>query len=85
MMDKADPAQKLYNKMRLWEFPDQFVVEPTDGSSSSSLAISRLDGSMKLIGNSLTFSLFFVIWIILFIVGCCGSRSWEMGGYCLRS
>ncbi|XP_011079160.1 phosphoinositide phosphatase SAC6 [Sesamum indicum] len=47
MMDKADPAQKLYNKMRLWEFPDQYVVEPTDGSSASFLAISRLDGSMS--------------------------------------
>ncbi|KAL0429969.1 UNVERIFIED_CONTAM: Phosphoinositide phosphatase SAC6 [Sesamum radiatum] len=46
-MDKADPAQKLYNKMRLWEFPDQYVVEPTDGSSGSFLAISRLDGSMS--------------------------------------
>ncbi|KAK6127585.1 hypothetical protein DH2020_038675 [Rehmannia glutinosa] len=50
-MDKADPAQKLYNKMRLWEFPDQYVVEPTDGSSSSFLAISRLDGSMSVIDD----------------------------------
>ncbi|KAL2522045.1 Phosphoinositide phosphatase SAC7 [Forsythia ovata] len=49
MMEKADPAQKLYNRMRLWEFPDQYVVEPTDGSSGSFLAISRVDGSMNLI------------------------------------
>ncbi|KAL6507509.1 Fimbrin, actin-bundling protein [Orobanche gracilis] len=48
-MDKPDPSQKLYNKMRLWEFPDQYVVEPTDGSSASFLAISRLDGSMSVI------------------------------------
>ncbi|XP_042018365.1 phosphoinositide phosphatase SAC6-like isoform X2 [Salvia splendens] len=35
--------------MRLWEFPDQYVVEPTDGSSASLLAVSRLDGSMNLV------------------------------------
>ncbi|KAG6387692.1 hypothetical protein SASPL_152884 [Salvia splendens] len=35
--------------MRLWEFPDQYLVDPTDGSSSSILAVSRLDGSMNLI------------------------------------
>nr|GMC63930.1 phosphoinositide phosphatase SAC6-like [Ipomoea batatas] len=33
MMEKADPAQKLYTRMRLWEFSDQYVIEPTDGSS----------------------------------------------------
>ncbi|CAN4078597.1 unnamed protein product [Withania somnifera] len=35
--------------MRLWEFPDQYVVEPTDGSRGSCLEISRVDGSVKLI------------------------------------
>ncbi|KAG2376276.1 Phosphoinositide phosphatase [Vigna angularis] len=49
MMEKADSVQKLYTRMRLWAFPDQFVIEPTDGSSGSSLAVSRVDGSMKLI------------------------------------
>ncbi|KAL5181200.1 Phosphoinositide phosphatase SAC7 [Glycine soja] len=49
MMEKADSVQKLYTRMRLWEFPDQYVIEPTDGSSGSSLAVSRVDGSMKLI------------------------------------
>ncbi|KAK4360480.1 hypothetical protein RND71_019432 [Anisodus tanguticus] len=49
MMEKADSSQKLYKRMRLWEFPDQYVVEPTDGSSGSCLEISRVDGSMKLI------------------------------------
>ncbi|KAF2291694.1 hypothetical protein GH714_028211 [Hevea brasiliensis] len=29
--------------MRLWEFPDEYVIEPTDGSSSSPLAVSRAD------------------------------------------
>lgn len=50
MMEKADSGQKLYTRMRLWEFPDQYIVEPTDGSSGSLLAISRNDGSFKLIG-----------------------------------
>ncbi|KAH9710643.1 phosphoinositide phosphatase SAC6 [Citrus sinensis] len=49
MMERAESGQKLYTRMRLWEFPDQFVVEPTDGSSGSALAISRADGSMNLI------------------------------------
>lgn len=49
MMEKGDSSQKLYKRMRLWEFPDQYVIEPTDGSSASSLEISRIDGSMKLI------------------------------------
>lgn len=51
MMERADSVQKLYTRMRLWEFPDQYVIEPTDGSSGSSLAVSRVDGSMKLIGQ----------------------------------
>ncbi|XP_023518912.1 phosphoinositide phosphatase SAC7-like isoform X1 [Cucurbita pepo subsp. pepo] len=49
MMEKTDSAQKLYTRMRLWEFPDQYVIEPTDGSCGSSLSVSRVDGSMKLI------------------------------------
>ncbi|CAL2274216.1 unnamed protein product [Prunus armeniaca] len=49
MMEKADSGQKLYTRMRLWEFPDQYVIEPTDGSHGSSLAVSRVDGSMQLI------------------------------------
>ncbi|RDX96247.1 Phosphoinositide phosphatase SAC7, partial [Mucuna pruriens] len=48
-MEKADSVQKLYTRMRLWEFPDQYVIEPTDGSSGSTLSVSRKDGSMKLI------------------------------------
>jgi hypothetical protein len=34
--------------MRLWEFQDQYIVEPTDGTSTSCLAISRADGSMNI-------------------------------------
>ncbi|CAK9164941.1 unnamed protein product [Ilex paraguariensis] len=51
MMEKADPAQKLYTRMRLWEFPDQYVIEPTDGSSGPCLAISRVEGSTKFIDD----------------------------------
>ncbi|XP_061354997.1 phosphoinositide phosphatase SAC6-like isoform X1 [Gastrolobium bilobum] len=49
MMEREDSGQKLYTRMRIWEFPDKYVIEPTDGSSRSSLAVSRIDGSMKLI------------------------------------
>lgn len=48
-MERVDPKERLYTRMRLWEFTDQYVVEPTEGSSGSCLAISRVDGSMKLI------------------------------------
>ncbi|XP_022739346.1 phosphoinositide phosphatase SAC7 [Durio zibethinus] len=51
MMERAESCQKLYTRMRLWEFPDEYVIEPTDGSSASSLSISRVDASMKLIDN----------------------------------
>lgn len=40
-------GQKLHTRMRLWEFPDEYVVEPTDGIGGSFLAVSRTDGSMK--------------------------------------
>lgn len=49
MMEKAESEQKLCTRMRLWEFPDQYVVEPTDGSCGSFLAVSRVDGTMNLI------------------------------------
>ncbi|KAF3624367.1 Phosphoinositide phosphatase SAC7 [Capsicum annuum] len=49
MTEKGDPSQKLYTRMRLWEFPDEYVVEPTDGSCGSCMEISRKDGSVKLI------------------------------------
>ncbi|GAV83044.1 Syja_N domain-containing protein [Cephalotus follicularis] len=49
MMEKTDSGQKLHSRMRLWEFPDQYLIEPTDGSNDSSLVINRADGSMKLV------------------------------------
>uniref|UniRef100_A0A6N2LYW2 SAC domain-containing protein n=1 Tax=Salix viminalis TaxID=40686 RepID=A0A6N2LYW2_SALVM len=49
MMERAESGQKLYTRMRLWEFPDQYVIEPTDGSCGSSLAVNKADGSMSLI------------------------------------
>nr|KJB17505.1 hypothetical protein B456_003G002700 [Gossypium raimondii] len=49
MMERAESCQKLYTRLRLWEFPDEYVIEPTDGSSASSLKINRADASMKLI------------------------------------
>ncbi|RYQ81216.1 hypothetical protein Ahy_Scaffold1g107201 isoform B [Arachis hypogaea] len=78
MMEKADSVQKLYTRMRLWDFPDQYVIEPTDGSSGSSLAISKVDGSMKLIdevpqGNSLQvpkiYTIFGVVGMLRLLAG----------------
>ncbi|KAL6011939.1 hypothetical protein ACLOJK_002405 [Asimina triloba] len=45
------PERQLYRRMRLWEFPDQYIIEPTDGNSDSYLAVSCVDGSLELIGS----------------------------------
>ncbi|XP_063948741.1 phosphoinositide phosphatase SAC7 isoform X1 [Daucus carota subsp. sativus] len=42
-------SQKLYTRMRLWEFPDQYVIEPTDATPGPCLSISRVDASLNLI------------------------------------
>lgn len=49
-MEKVDSGTQLYTRMRLWEMPDQYVVEPTDGNADSYLVISRVDGSISLVG-----------------------------------
>ncbi|XP_010550496.1 PREDICTED: phosphoinositide phosphatase SAC6 isoform X2 [Tarenaya hassleriana] len=49
METSVEGRHRLHSRLRLWEFPDQYVIEPTDGSGSSSLEISRVDGSMKLL------------------------------------
>ncbi|KAL6552010.1 hypothetical protein OROGR_008164 [Orobanche gracilis] len=71
MMEKADPTQKLYNRMRLWEFPDQYVLEPSDGSSAPFLAISCLDGSMNLTDDITKFMRLHVsnIWTVFGFIG----------------
>ncbi|XP_028109464.1 phosphoinositide phosphatase SAC6-like isoform X6 [Camellia sinensis] len=71
MMEKADPSQKLYTRMRLWEFPDQYVIEATDGSTGSCLAISRVDGSMNIIDDIPQCSTIRVpkIWTIFGVIG----------------
>ncbi|PIN17227.1 putative phosphoinositide phosphatase [Handroanthus impetiginosus] len=71
MMEKSDPARKLFTRMRLWEFPNQYVVEPSDGSSAPFLTISRLDGSMNLTDDVPQFSPLRVpeIWTIFGLVG----------------
>jgi len=48
-METVDSRNKLHSRLRLWEFPDQYIIEPADGSGSSCLDISRVDASMKLI------------------------------------
>lgn len=49
----ADGGRKeLCTRMRVWELLEEYVIEPMDGTSSSMVAISRTDASMKLIGDS---------------------------------
>lgn len=37
--------------MRLWEFTDQYIIEPTDGGNCDLLSISRTDGALQSIGE----------------------------------
>ncbi|CAN8278759.1 unnamed protein product [Cochlearia groenlandica] len=48
-MEESDSRKRLHSRLRLWEFPDQYIIEPCDGSSAPCLEISRSDASMKLI------------------------------------
>lgn len=54
-MESAESRNKLHSRLRLWEFPDQYIIEPADGSGAPCLDISRVDASMKLIGWFLYF------------------------------
>jgi hypothetical protein len=50
-------GQSLCTRMRLWELPDQYVLEPTDSISRQLLAIDRSNGSLSTLGNP-TFAIF---------------------------
>ncbi|CAL9207268.1 unnamed protein product [Musa hybrid cultivar] len=47
--DKRDSEKKLHTRLRLWQFPDKYILEPIDGFADSYLSISRADGSINLI------------------------------------
>lgn len=61
-MEASDSRNKLHSRLRLWEFPDQYLIEPADGSGAPCLDISRVDASMKLIGSFFSVSNDFV-WV----------------------
>ncbi|KAK1325658.1 Phosphoinositide phosphatase SAC7 [Acorus calamus] len=50
-MVKDDNRKTLYTRLRIWEFPDKYVIEPIDGTSESYLAINRGDGSISSINE----------------------------------
>lgn len=50
-------GQSLCTRMRLWELPDQYVLEPTDSISRQLLAIDRSNGNLSTLGNP-TFAIF---------------------------
>ncbi|KAH0902894.1 hypothetical protein HID58_042397 [Brassica napus] len=48
-MKNMESRNKLHSRLRLWEFPDQYVIEPADdGSGAPCLDISRVDASMTM-------------------------------------
>jgi len=81
-METVDSRNKLHSRLRLWEFPDQYIIEPADGSGSSCLDISRVDASMKLIG---WFFLFTTFCLIPFTGKCLLSQSSSLAYTVLRS
>ncbi|KMZ76273.1 Phosphoinositide phosphatase SAC6 [Zostera marina] len=50
-MEKVNAKTKIHSKLRLWDYPDQYIVETTDGTSGVYLAISRLDGALSFVGE----------------------------------
>ncbi|KAG6385861.1 hypothetical protein SASPL_154744 [Salvia splendens] len=89
MTEKVDPPQKLYTTMRLWEFPDQYLIEPTDGSSASFLAVSRLDGSMNLIdeipqSNTVRVPKIQTIYGVVGMLKLLAGKKWTWGEKCGR-
>jgi hypothetical protein len=44
-------GQSLCTRMRLWELPDQYVLEPTDSISRQLLAIDRSNGNLSTLGQ----------------------------------
>ncbi|KAE8671451.1 Phosphoinositide phosphatase SAC7 [Hibiscus syriacus] len=60
MMERAESCQKLYTRLRFWEFPDEYVIEPTDDAipecsavrGPKIQAIFGVVGMLKLVAGS---------------------------------
>ncbi|KAJ7552880.1 hypothetical protein O6H91_06G074100 [Diphasiastrum complanatum] len=50
-MGELSRAPSICERMRLWEFPNQYVFEPLDGAPHQTLAIDRTDGELSSIGE----------------------------------
>lgn len=50
-MEHSISEYSLCDRMRLWEFPDQYIIEPADGGHHQLLSISRVDGALQSIGE----------------------------------
>lgn len=48
-------GKSVYQRLRLWEFEDQYVLEPLEGTHTELLAISRRDAKIHLISELPTF------------------------------
>lgn len=60
-MDDFSEIQKRSTRMRLWELPDVYVLEPTDSMATQFLSINRSTGDLSYTSTSTsTCSLIFV-------------------------
>ncbi|KAJ7530194.1 hypothetical protein O6H91_15G084400 [Diphasiastrum complanatum] len=50
-MAESPQKYRLCDRMRLWEFKEQFVFEPLDGEPHELLSVSRADGDIRTIGD----------------------------------
>lgn len=51
-MDRFLFEKKLCGRMRLWEFDNQYILEPLEGGNLTHLAISRKTGELQLISKN---------------------------------
>lgn len=54
-MGEFGGAQKLCTRMRLWELPDQYLLEPTDAIASQLLSINRSNGELSSISKNYSY------------------------------
>ena len=53
-IEEVQDTPKLCTCMRLWELPDQYILEPTDPPSTGSLSIDRTTGNLSSISRFMT-------------------------------
>ena len=70
-MGEVQDTPKLCTRMRLWELPDQYILEPTDSFSTKFLSIDRTTGDLSSISRFMTIKF---VYSSIFVFGVCAPR-----------